>query len=55
MLEVSRDTVAAEEELLVSCAAEKNKYYYVITIATSLLRRCNFGELGSLAMSSGRR
>jgi sarcosine oxidase delta subunit len=27
MLEVSRDTVAAEEELLVSCAAEKNKYY----------------------------
>jgi hypothetical protein len=33
MLEVSRDAVAAEKELLVSCAAEQNKYCFICTVA----------------------
>jgi hypothetical protein len=32
MLEVSRDTLAAGEEQLVSCAAEKSKYCSICTV-----------------------
>jgi hypothetical protein len=32
MLEVSRDAVAAREELLVSCAAEHSNYCFICTV-----------------------
>jgi hypothetical protein len=34
MLEVNRDVVAAGEEQLVSCSAEKSKYCYICTVAS---------------------
>jgi hypothetical protein len=36
MLEVSRDAVAATEEQLVSCAAEKSKYCSICTVNLAL-------------------
>jgi hypothetical protein len=34
MLEVSRDAVAAEEEQLASCTAERLKYRLIFTVAS---------------------
>jgi|AntAceMinimDraft_5_1070358.scaffolds.fasta_scaffold258171_1 hypothetical protein len=36
MLEVSRNAAAAEEEQLVSCAAEKSKYCFICTVKVGL-------------------
>jgi hypothetical protein len=46
MLEVSRDAVAAGEEELVSCAAEKSKYCSICTVTLDPCGDLPFTSLG---------
>jgi hypothetical protein len=55
ILEVSRDDVAAREEQLVSCAAEKRKYCFICTVSNPWpLRKFSFREQGSFVVFSRR-